>query len=100
MGIQELLGLSDEEMDVYRRPFTEPGESRRPTLSWPRQIPIEGQPADVAAIVGSYAEWLSISGVPKLFINARPGAILTGPQREFCRGWPNQTGRCWPPRAR
>ena len=83
--------LSDEEMADYRRPFLEPGESRRPTLTWPREIPIEGEPADVVEIVNAYGEWLSGSAVPKLFVNADPGAILTGPQREICRGWPNQT---------
>ena len=82
--------LTDEEMAVYRRPFTEPGESRRPTLTWPRQIPIEGEPADVHEIVSSYGAWLKESPVPKLFINADPGAILIGKQREFCRSWPNQ----------
>jgi haloalkane dehalogenase len=83
--------LTDEEMAEYRRPFEEPGESRRPTLTWPREIPIDGDPADVAAIVSAYGEWLAGSDVPKLFVNADPGAILTGPQREFCRSWPNQT---------
>ena len=83
--------LSDDEMNEYRRPFINPGEDRRPTLTWPRQIPIEGEPADVVEIVQSYADWLSNSDVPKLFINAEPGAILTGPQREFARTWPNQT---------
>jgi haloalkane dehalogenase len=83
--------LGDAEMEVYRRPFREPGESRRPTLSWPRQIPLDGEPADVVEIAASYAEWLASSDLPKLFVNAEPGAILTGPQREFCRGWPNQT---------
>ncbi len=83
--------LSDEEMNEYRRPFTEAGEDRRPTLTWPRQIPIEGEPADVAEIVQSYADWLSTSEVPKLFVNADPGTILTGAQRDFCRTWPNQT---------
>ncbi len=83
--------LSDEEMAEYRRPFAEPGEGRRPTLTWPRQIPIEGEPADVARIVEDYGTWLAQSDVPKLFINAEPGTILTGPQREFCRSWPNQT---------
>jgi len=83
--------LSAEEMNEYRRPFASEGEDRRPTLTWPRQIPIEGEPADVAAIVQSYADWLSTSQVPKLFINAEPGTILTGPQRDFCRTWPNQT---------
>jgi haloalkane dehalogenase len=85
-----LRALSDEEMAVYRWPYLEPGESRRPTLTWPREIPVEGEPADVVEIVGRYAEWLSASDVPKLFINAEPGAILTGRQREFCRAWPNQ----------
>ena len=83
--------LSDEEMAIYRKPFAEPGEGRRPTLTWPRQIPIAGEPADVVQIVQDYADWLSGSTVPKLFVNAEPGAILTGPQRDFCRTWPNQT---------
>ncbi len=86
-----LRTLSDKEMEVYRRPFLEPGESRRPTLSWPRQIPLDGKPADVAEIVQNYAAWLAQSPVPKLFVNAAPGAILIGAQREFCRSWPNQT---------
>ncbi len=85
-----LRGLSEAEMAVYRRPYAEPGESRRPTLTWPRQIPIDGEPADVVAVVESYARWLATSDVPKLFVNAEPGSILTGPQREFCRTWPNQ----------
>ncbi len=85
-----LRELSEEEMSVYRRPFTEPGEGRRPTLTWPRQIPIDGEPADVTDIVETYAEWLEKSQIPKLFINAEPGALLTGAQREFCRRWPNQ----------
>ena len=83
-------GISDEAMEVYRRRYAEPGESRRPTLSWPREIPIEGEPPDVVAIVVEYAGWLSQTATPKLFINAEPGAILTGPQREFCRAFPNQ----------
>ena len=83
-----LRGLTDDEMAVYRRPFAEPGEGRRPTLTWPREIPIEGEPADV---VERYGEWLSGCDVPKLFVNADPGAILIGDQRELCRSWPNQT---------
>jgi haloalkane dehalogenase len=83
--------LSDAEMAVYRRPYREPGESRRPTLTWPREIPLEGEPKDVHEIVESYAAWLPQSDLPKLFINAEPGTILTGPQREFCRSWPNQS---------
>jgi haloalkane dehalogenase len=85
-----LRKLTDEEMAEYRRPFLEPGERRRPTLTWPREIPVEGEPADVTEIVGAYAGWLRESPVPKLFVNAEPGAILTGEQREFCRTWPNQ----------
>ena len=83
--------LAAHEMAEYRRPFDTPGEDRRPTLTWPRQIPIEGEPADVVEIVQAYADWLSVSDIPKLFINAEPGAILVGDQREFCRAWPNQT---------
>lgn len=86
-----LRNLTAEEMDEYRRPFTASGESRRPTLTWPREIPLEGEPADVVEIVDGYGRWLAASDVPKLFINAEPGAILTGPQREFCRTWPEQT---------
>jgi haloalkane dehalogenase len=85
-----LRKLDEKEMEVYRRPFREPGESRRPTLTWPRQIPIEGEPAEVVEIVESYGAWLASSDLPKLFVNAEPGAILTGEQREFCRSWPNQ----------
>ncbi len=85
-----LRDLSDEEMAVYRRPYRQPGEGRRPTLTWPREIPIEGEPTDVVEIVENYGEWLSHGALPKLFINADPGAILTGRQREFCRSWPNQ----------
>ena len=82
--------LSEAEMTVYRKPYLEPGESRRPMLTWPRQIPIDGEPADVTAIVKAYGEWLSGSPLPKLFVNAEPGAILIGPQRDYCRQWPNQ----------
>ncbi len=82
--------LSDEEMEVYRRPYRQPGESRRPTLTWPREIPIDGEPPDVTSIVKAYSEWLAKSPVPKLLIVAEPGAILRGGQLEFCRKWPNQ----------
>lgn len=82
--------MSDEEMAVYLKPFASPGEDRRPTLTWPRQIPIEGQPADVVQVVEDYSTWLAESRVPKLFINAEPGSILVGRQREVCRAWPNQ----------
>jgi haloalkane dehalogenase len=83
--------LSDEEMTVYRRPYLEAGEDRRPTLTWPRQIPLDGEPADVHEVVAQYSAWLNECDIPKLFINADPGAILIGKQREFCRGWKNIT---------
>jgi haloalkane dehalogenase len=87
-----LRTLSAEEMAQYRRPFAEPGEGRRPTLTWPREIPIDGEPADVNAIVAAYAEWLATSTVPKLFIKVEPGAILaTTRMVEFVRTWPAQT---------
>jgi len=85
-----LRNLNPEEHDEYRRPFINRLD-RRPTLTWPREIPVNGEPADVIEIVRSYAAWLSTAEVPKLFVNAEPGAILTGPQREFARSWPNQT---------
>jgi len=85
-----LRGLTEAEMAVYRRPYLEPGEARRPTLTWPREIPLGGEPKDVVAIAQAYADWLAQSAVPKLLINADPGAILIGPQRDFCRRWPNQ----------
>jgi haloalkane dehalogenase len=86
-----LRQLKDTEMDEYRRPFKSAGEDRRPTLSWPRQIPIEGKPEDVVSVVKDYSQWLGTSQIPKLFINAEPGSILVGRQRELCRQWPNQT---------
>lgn len=85
-----LRGLTDDEMKVYRRPFENEGEDRRPTLTWPRQIPLGGEPADVVGIVQDYADWMAGNDLPKLFVNAEPGAILIGAQREFCRGWKNQ----------
>ena len=84
-----LRDLTAQEHDEYRRPFVEP-QHRRPTLTWPREIPLGGEPADVVEIVQSYADWLPTSGIPKLFVNADPGAILTGPQREFARTWDEQ----------
>jgi len=85
-----LRELTDEEMAVYRKRYTEPGESRRPTLTWPREIPLDGEPADVVAIAEEYSQWMAANSLPKLFINAKPGVILIGKQREFCRSWPNQ----------
>jgi haloalkane dehalogenase len=86
-----LRELNPEEMDEYRRPFSSGAESRRPMLAWPRELPIDGTPADVVGIVTAYASFMAASAAPKLFINADPGAILTGPAREYCRSWPNQT---------
>jgi haloalkane dehalogenase len=85
-----LRTLTDEEMAEYRRPYVEVGEGRRPTLSWPREMPLDGEPADVVEVVKQYGEFLRTSPVPKLFVNAEPGAILTGRMRDFCRTWPNQ----------
>jgi haloalkane dehalogenase len=85
-----LRELAPAERARYRAPYLEPGESRRPTLTWPREIPVEGEPADVHQVVESYAAWLADSQLPKLFINAEPGAILTGRLRDRCRRWPNQ----------
>src|ERR1700759_2142940 len=85
-----LRKLTEAEMAEYRRPFSE-REHRWPTLTWPRQIPIAGEPADVAQIAGDYSRWMAQNDVPKLFVNAEPGAILVGAVRDFCRGWNNQT---------
>src|SRR5437016_2749346 len=83
-----LRKLSDDEMAEYRRPFANPGEDRRPTLTWPRQIPVEGEPADVNAIATEYADWLVKSNVPKLFLKAEPGAILAVDRLvNLVRGW-------------
>jgi haloalkane dehalogenase len=85
-----MRGLTSDEMDRYRAPYRETGESRRPTLTWPREIPLDGEPADVTQIVRAYSQWLTTSPLAKLFVNADPGSILVGPQREFCRTWANQ----------
>ena len=87
-----LKPLAEEVMAEYRRPFAEPGEARRPTLTWPRQFPIEGEPPEVVEVVEAYGRWLAgEASPPKLFVNVEPGAILTGRARDFCRSWPNQT---------
>lgn len=83
--------MSTETLNEYRRPYTKPGESRRPTLTWPRELPIDGEPADVEKIVSKNQSWLENDEVPKLFVNAEPGSILTGRVREVCRTWQNQT---------
>jgi haloalkane dehalogenase len=85
-----LRKLTEAELTEYRRPFLA-REDRWPTLTWPRQIPIAGEPADVVQIVADYAAWMARNDLPKLFVNADPGAILIGPVRDFCRGWNNQT---------
>jgi haloalkane dehalogenase len=86
--------LSDAEMTEYRRPFLEPGEDRRPTLTFPRELPIEGEPKDVVEAVEAYSEWMAVNDVPKLFIDGDPGAIITGALRNFCRTWKYQQEIC------
>ena len=86
-----LRELSKEEMDNYRRPYINGGSDRMPTLSWPRQIPIEGFPKEVVEIVQKYSDFMKKVSIKKLFINANPGSILIGRQREFCRSWNNQS---------
>jgi haloalkane dehalogenase len=85
-----LRKLSEAEMAEYRRPYPQ-REDRWPTLTWPRQIPIAGEPADVVQIAAEYSQWMAENDIPKLFVNAEPGAILIGAVREFCRSWKNQT---------
>jgi haloalkane dehalogenase len=85
-----LRRLTEEEMNTYRRPFAEPGEARRPTLTWPRQLPVDGEPADVTEIVTTYGEWLAQSSIPKLFIHSDPGTMQPT-QLEFCRTWRAQS---------
>jgi haloalkane dehalogenase len=85
-----LRRIPEDAMEVYRRHFRNPGPARMPMLAWTRDLPIAGEPADVVAIVEAYAEWLSKSPIPKLFIDAEPAGFLIGAQREFCRAWPNQ----------
>jgi haloalkane dehalogenase len=85
-----LRKLTEAEMTEYRRPFVQ-REDRWPTLTWPRQIPIAGEPADVVEICAAYSQWMAGNEIPKLFVNAEPGAILVGAPRDFCRNWKNQT---------
>lgn len=85
------LHLDEKDKAYFRMPYLEPGESRRPTLSWPRQIPIAGQPLDVAKVMTDYSVWLGETDIPKLFVNAEPGAILTGERRSLVRSWKRVT---------
>jgi len=85
-----LRKLTNEEMGNYRAPFINP-DDRQPTLNWPRQIPISGEPDHMVEIVSEYSKWMMKNYIPKLFVNGNPGSILTGEQREFCRKWYNQT---------
>ena len=86
-----LRPLSEEEMEVYRAPFRQAGEDRRATLSWPRQIPLANQPADVCALVEAYGAYLKQAAMPKLFISAKPGMIMNGAPAAVARSWPNTT---------
>lgn len=92
-GVGTMRELTDEEKAEYRRPYLQPGDDRQVTLVWPRQLPVEGEPAHIAAMIEDYGQWLATArGIPKLFVNAEPGAVLgEGPAREFCRTWPDQT---------
>ena len=83
--------MSEAEMAIYRAPFRDAGEDRRPTLTWPRQLPLDGEPTDVVTTVRAFADWMAVNTIPKLFVNAEPGAVLKGRLREVCRAWPNQT---------
>ena len=85
-----LRNIAPDLLEVYRRPYRNPGPSRLPMLAWTRDLPIAGEPADVVEIVESYSRWLSRSPIPKLFVDAEPAGFLIGAQREFCRSWPNQ----------
>jgi haloalkane dehalogenase len=85
-----LRTLTEEELDHYRRPFTTPGEARRPMLTWARQLPFDGEPADVSQIVTTYGAWLAQSPMPKLFIQSDPGTMAPR-ARAFCRTWPAQS---------
>jgi len=85
-----LRKLTEAEMTEYRRPYLR-REDRWPTLTWPRQIPISGEPAEMVQISADYSRWMAETDIPKLFVNADPGAILTGAPRDFCRSWKNQT---------
>ena len=76
-------------MNAYRGPHLS-ADDRQPLLNWPRQIPIDGEPANVVELANQYSTFMASSNIPKLFINAEPGSILVGAQREFCRSWPNQ----------
>lgn len=84
------LALTDEDLAAYRAPYLEPGESRRPTLTWPRELPFDGEPEDVHAISTAWSDWMAASAVPKLLVRAEPGAIVTGSVLARCRDWPNQ----------
>lgn len=84
-----LSGIADEDMEIYRRPYLEAGESRRPTLTWPREIPIDGAPAEMVVVIEANEDWLSGESVPKLFIDAEPGSIINDRIRERVRSWPN-----------
>lgn len=88
-----LRTLSDEEMAAYRAPFANAGEDRRPTLTWPRQIPLAGEPADVVETVEAYGAFLADAPMPKLFISGDPGMIMNGPPGDFARSWKNTTER-------
>jgi haloalkane dehalogenase len=85
-----LRQLSDQEMAVYRRPYLNAGEDRRPTLTFPRELAVGGEPPPMVEIIRDYGNWMATNDVPKLFVNGDPGSIVTGGSRDFCRSWKNQ----------
>jgi haloalkane dehalogenase len=84
-----LRKFSDVELAEYRRPFLQPGEGRRPMLTWPRQLPIGGEPADMVEVFEKYGAWLAINSIPKLYIRAEPGTHSEKLIAQV-RAWPNQ----------
>lgn len=90
--------MAEADKSAYRRPFLEPGESRRPTLEWPQQVPINGEPADVHDAVVAHLDWISQSPQPKLFIRGEPGALIAWGRERVCRAWPNLTEHAVPGR--
>ena len=86
-----LRQFTDEEMEHYRKPFLKPGEDRRPMLSWPRSLPLDGEPSDVVKVITENKTWLARGDVPKLFISGDPGQIVRGRIAQAIRSWSNQT---------
>ncbi len=83
--------LSETEKAVYAGPFPTIG-SRKPLLQFPRDVPIDGQPADVHSIISNYSQWLQQTEIPKLFFYASPGAIIDAEVADWVKqSFPNLT---------